>query len=120
MPTTIRLGRDQVISVGGTALPGTREFDVQVEMQQSDITSWEHATTSTLPIRQDISLHMLIYGAEVWGVVKAKFNQHPPQPLDVSLTNVGSAKFVPVSAKIAAPINGVMSWDVTLKSWNYQ
>lgn len=116
---TIRLGRDQTLSLDGTALAGVREVDISIDYQTADVTSFEHQFASTLPVREDCTLRMLIYHQEDYDRVQAKLNQHPPQPVTIAVGNVGSAKFVPTAVKIAQPIDGVMAWDVTFKYWNY-
>lgn len=115
----VKLGRDQTLTLDGVALAGVREVDFQVDMQGQDVTSFNHSTTSTLPIRQDVTLRTLIYHKDDYDVVRGFFSLTTPVPATIAITNVGSCKFVPVSVKIAQPIDGVMAWDVTWKSWNH-
>lgn len=118
MPT-IRLGRDQTLSLDGVALAGVREVDLSLDYQTADVTAFDHGFASTLPIREDCTLRMLIYHQEDYDRVKGKLNVHPPVGVTISVSNVGSAKFVPVGVKITQPIDGVMAYDVTFKYWNY-
>lgn len=115
----VKLGREQTLTLDGAPLVGVREVDISLDYQTADVTSFEHRFVSTLPIREDCTLRMLIYHQEDYDRVQAKLNQHPPQPVTIQVSNVGQAKFVPTAVKIAQPIDGVMAWDVTLKYWNY-
>lgn len=117
---TVRLGRDQTISLDGVVLEGTREFDIDIDMATHDVTSWWHGWKSTLPIAGDVTIRLLIYWGDTYGNnIADKLNQHPPERMDMSITNVGVAPCVPTKVTVKTPIDGVMAWDVTLKLWTY-
>jgi|LakMenE18May11ns_1017448.scaffolds.fasta_scaffold9664180_2 hypothetical protein len=115
----VRLGRDQTLTLDGTPLEGVREVDIQVDMQGQDVTAFDHSTTSTLPIRQDVTLRTLIYHKDDYDRIRPSFSLTTPRPVTLAISNVASAQFVPVAVKIAQPVDGVMAWDVTWKTWNY-
>lgn len=119
MPTII-LGRDQTLTIDGTTAEGTREVDVDVAAKDCKVTSWEHDWESTLTLTREATLKVLIYGQEVYDSFSSKFNAFPPQPVTIAISNVGSGKFVQQSVRITQPIDGVMAWEVTFKSWNYE
>jgi hypothetical protein len=117
---TVRLGRDQQISLDGVVLEGTREFDFDIDMQTHDVTSWWHGWKSTLPVAADVTIRLLIYWGDTYGTnIGSKLNKHPPERMDMSITNVGFAPCVPTKVSIKTPIDGVMAWDVTMKLWTY-
>jgi hypothetical protein len=115
----VKLGRDQTLTLDGVPLAGVREVDIQVDMQSQDVTAFDHSTTSTLPVRQDVTVRTLIYHKQDYDVIRGKFSLTTPTPALLGISNVASAKFVPVSVKIVQPVDGVMAWDVTWKIWNY-
>jgi hypothetical protein len=117
--TKFALGRDQVITLDGTPLVGTREFDVQIEMQEADVTDWRHGQKSTLPIANSQTVRVLIYWLEAYNKVAAKYNQHPPQKMTLGITGYGTIYVLPTSVRIGCPIDGLVTWDCTFKGWGY-
>jgi hypothetical protein len=115
----VKLGRDQVLKLDGVVLEGVRELDVDMDMSTHDVTSWWHGWKSTLPIAQDATIKVLIYWAENYADFNGKFNVHPPQPMTLEISNVGSGDFVPVKVSVKQPLQGVLAWEVTLKLWTY-
>ena len=119
MPSIV-LGRNQTLSIDGTVLEGVREIDISIDTRTQDVTAWNHDWASTLVMAADVTIGFKLLWSENYSAIGAKFNQHPPQPLTVDISNAGSAKFLPTNVKLGMPIDGVMSWDVTLKLWNYE
>lgn len=115
----IVLGRDQSLTLDGVVLEGTREFDVDMSMATTDITSWWHGWKSTLPIAADITVKLLIYWQQDFAELWTKFNVHPPDPMRLTITNVGFMDVVPTNINAKGPINGVMAWEVTLRLYTY-
>lgn len=120
MPTYV-LGRDQVLTLNGSTLFGVREVDVDIETKTVDITAWNHRYGSTLPVSLDATIRLLIYGKDEWQSVRGIFDQHPPQPVTLGVTNGWSTdiRCLPVSAKITQPIAGVVAWEVTFRAYSY-
>lgn len=118
MPTIV-LGRDQVITLDGSPLEGVREVSIDVDYKTVDVTSWSDRFASTLPIAMDATVRLLIYGQDEWGMVKAKMDADPPEYVTLGITNGYDVRCVPVSAKIAQPIAGVVAYDVTFKAYSY-
>lgn len=116
----VRLGRDQVLTLDGVVLEGVREVDIEVDTRTVDITSWEHANASTLPVLRDATLRLLIYWLEDWEKIKDKINAHPPEPVVLGVSNAYDIRCVPTAVKIAQPIAGVMAWEVTFKPYGFQ
>lgn len=119
MPTKVKLGRDQVLSLDGTVLEGVRELDVDIDMTTQDITSWNHAWKSTLPLSADCTVKVLIYWKDDYDSFWGKFNKHPPQPLKLAISNVGSVQVLPAKIAVKQPMQGVLAWEVTLRMYDY-
>lgn len=119
MPT-IALGRDQYIEVDDQRLNGTRQFDVDVQMQEVDVTSWQHAWKTSLPVCAEVTVSMTVYGQEDAGVVIGKFNQHPPAKVKIALSSIGTGYFVPTQLRAAVPVDGIVAYDVTFKGFQYE
>lgn len=117
MPGTskVKLGRDQTLSLDGAVLEGVREVEVGVDMKTTEVTSWEHDATSTLPLSIDVSVRLLIYWASDYVLFADKLNKHPPEPMTLAISNVGSVQCVPTGVAIKQPIDGVLAWEVSLK-----
>jgi len=121
MPTTtkVKLGRDQVLTLDGTALDGVRELEFDVDSRTVDVTSWEHSLASTLVLAADISIRVLIYWQEDYLRIAAKYLTHPPQPMTMNISNFGEFRVVPEKIRGGQPIAGVVSWEVTFRSFLY-
>jgi len=117
--TKVKLGRDQVISLDGIVLEGVRDVDVDIDMSTHDVTSWWHGWKSTLPLAGDVTIKVLVYWAENYEDFYDKFNKHPPERMDLSITNAVSCGCIPVKIAVKQPIAGVLAWEVTLKMWTY-
>lgn len=118
MPTIV-LGRDQTLSIDGTIAEGTRELEATISTKTHDASGPWNEWSSTLVVSADASIRITIYGYEVYETVMAKFNKHPPQSLSLSVSGFGNGPFVVTDVQARQPINGVCSWDVTLKLWTY-
>lgn len=119
MSTKVKLGRDQTISLDGVVLEGVRELDVDLDMSTHDVTAWWHDWKSTLPLAADATVKVLIYWQENYDDFYRKFNKHPPERMELSISNVGFVPCVPVKVSVKQPIAGVLAWEVTLKLWTY-
>lgn len=119
MSTKVKLGRDQVLTLDGIALEGVREMDVDIEMSTQDVTAWWHGWKSTLPLAGDVTVKVLIYWKENYDDFAAKLNKHPPEPMTLGITNVGTVDCLPTNVGIKQPLTGVLAWEVTLKLWTY-
>lgn len=120
MPSKIKLGRDQVLTLDGVGLEGVRELEVDIDMATHDITSWNHQWKSVLPIAADATINVLIYWQENYDDFWAKFNQHPPQRMTLGISNVATFWCIPTKVSVKQPIAGVMAWDVELKLYSYE
>lgn len=118
MPT-IKLGRDQVLTLDGIPLEGVRDLDLDVDMSTHDVTSWWHGWKSTLPLAGDVTVKVLIYWKDNYDYFDDKLNKHPPDPMTLGISNAYSVKCMPVKVVIKQPIAGVLAWEVTLKLWTY-
>lgn len=119
MPTTIVLGRDQSLTLDGVVLEGTREFDIDIDLQAHDVTHWSHSWKSSLPVAGDLTCKLLIYWKDNYATFAAKLNKHPPEPMTLAITNAYTFGCVVTKVGIKGPINGVMAWEVELKLWAY-
>lgn len=115
----ILLARDQTISLNGSALQGTREFDVDLETQEMDVTAWWHSWRSTLTLTTDVSIKLLIYWHENFASLAATFNRHPPQPVTLAISNLGTFRCLPTKIGVVHPLPGIVAWEVTLKGYTF-
>ncbi len=118
MPTVL-LGRDQTMLLDGVALVGTREFEVAIDGREFDATAWNGSWSSTLVLSANAAIKVLIYWKDNFQPFFAKFNKHPPQPMQLSISNSVFGTFVPAQIRIVTPLVGVVAWEVTLKHWDY-
>ena len=119
MPTTVLLGRDQTLTLDGVVLEGTREFDIDIDVQTHDVSFWAFAWKSSLPICADITVRLLVYWKDNYDKFAAKLNKHPAEKMTLGISNAYTFGCVPTKVGIRGPINGVMAWDVTLRLWSY-
>jgi hypothetical protein len=119
MPTqTILLGRDQNAYLDGEILEGTRDFNIDVEGRTVEVTPPGHDWASTLVISADATITIQILWKNNYDRFKAKFNQHPPKPMTLSISNVAvELPVVIVGSPITVSLRGLMSWQVRLKPW---
>ena len=115
----VKLGKDQTISIDGTLLEGTREVDIDLELKTHDISSWDHAFASTFGTSLDATARLTIYWKEDYDRLHSKLTQHPPSPLAVNISNVGTVYCLPVSVRVTQPINNVLAWEVVLRMHSY-
>lgn len=120
MPTSrIKLGHKQEFKVNGTAYEGVRELDVDVTSREVDVTGWDHAFASTLPVLTDATLTVKLYYPDETTTIWQKLLEHPKQKIDVSVTGLISGTFVVSSVRVGCPMGGVVPHDVTFRLWNY-
>jgi hypothetical protein len=121
MPSTtkVKLGRDQVLTLDGVILEGVRELEFDITSKTMDVTSWLHSLSSTLVLAADISIRVLIYWPEDYQRIAAKYLLHPPEAMTMNITNFGTFRVVPENIRGGQPIDGVVSWEVTFKSYLY-
>lgn len=115
----VKLGKDQTIAIDGATLLGTREVEVDLELKANDITSWDHAFASTLGTTFDATITLTIYWAEDYARIAPKLTQHPPVPLAVVISNVGTIYCLPLNVKVTQPISGVLAWQVVMRMHCY-
>ncbi len=115
----VKLGKDQTISVDGAALEGTREVEIDFNLKTTEVTSWDHQYASTLGTSFDVTIKLTIYWADDYDVLHPKLTTHPPTPLEVVISNVGTIYCLPTAVRIVQPINGVLAWEVTLQMHSY-
>lgn len=115
----VKLGKDQIISLGGAALEGTREVEIDFNLKTTDITAWNHQYASTLGTSFDAAIKLTIYWKQDYDTLHPKLTQHPPTPLQVVISNVGTIYCLPTAVRIVQPISGVLAWEVTLQMHSY-
>ena len=116
----VRLARNQAIYANGVVLLGTRDFDIDQEVDGVDVTPWRASGTAELPLCESATLTLQVYHLEDAQRLAAKWNQFPPEPVEITIDNAGTGKFVVKSVKTAGPIAGVLAYTVVLKSWPYE
>lgn len=113
--TRVILGRNQSVTIDGATVEGTRDIDVEAGGKSFDITSWEHAFSSTLVVSTDITIKVLIYWKENFDTFAGKFNQHPPQPFRLGISGIGTWRVVPANISVKSGVGGNVAWEVTCK-----
>jgi hypothetical protein len=111
----ILLGRDQTAHLDGELLEGTEDFDLDIEGETIKVTPPHHGLASHLVIGADFTITVVIKWHETYAKFAPKFNQHPPQPMTLAISNVGSLPVVMVGAPIRVPLANLVGWQVKLK-----
>ena len=115
----VRLARDQSITVDGIVLLGTRDFELDQEVDGVDVTPWQATGAAELTLVESATLTLQVYYVEALQRLAAKWNAFPPEPVEVAIPYVGTGKFIVRNIKYAGPFAGVLAYTVTLKSWPY-
>lgn len=115
----VRLARDQVITVDGVILQGTRDFELTQDLDGVDVTPWTASGTAQITLCESATLKLQIYHLEDVQRIGATWNKFPPQPLEISITRVGAGRFIVSNLTSSGQFGQVLSYTVTLKSWPY-
>ena len=114
----VRLARNQSISADNVVLLGTRDFDVELDLDTVDVTQWNSAARGELTLTEMRTITLQIYHREDVSRFMAKWNKFPPEP--VSITVDGStANFLIHKVKLSGQFGGVVAYEVVLKFWPY-
>ena len=114
----VRLARKQSISADGVVLLGTRDFDVDLELDTVDVTPWNSAARGELTLTEMNTITLQIYHAEDVRRFTAKWNKFPPQPVTIAVDGA-TAKFLVHKVKLSGQFGGVMAYEVVLKLWPF-
>jgi hypothetical protein len=114
----VRLARSQSIRADGIVLLGTRDFDVDLELDTVDVTRWDSAARGELTLTEMNTVTLQIFHAEDVRRFMAKWNKFPPQPVQISVDGA-SAKFLVHKVKLSGQFSGVLSYEVVLKLWPF-
>jgi hypothetical protein len=118
MPTYV-LGRDQTVSIDGSLSTGTREVEVDIAGRTMDLTGVDHYTSSTLVLGMDVTAKLLVYDPDIYSSLVSKMVSFPPQTVALDISGAGQGKFVIEKIAAKQPIDGVSSWEITFKIWNW-
>lgn len=114
----VRLARSQSISADGIVLLGTRDFDVELELDTVDVTPWDSSARGELTLTEMNTITLQIYHAEDVRRFMAKWNKFPPQPVTISVDGA-TAKFLVHKVKLSGQFSGVLAYEVVLKLWPF-
>lgn len=114
----VRLARQQQISADGVVLLGTRDFDVDLELDTVDVTPWNSQIRGELTLTEMNTITLQIYHVEDVRRFMAKWNKFPPEPVTISIDG-GTAKFLVHKLKVAGQFSGVLAYEVVLKLWPF-
>jgi hypothetical protein len=114
----VRLARKQSIAADGVVLLGTRDFDVDLELDTVDVTPWNSAARGELTLTEMNTVTLQIYHAEDVRRFMRKWNRFPPQPVTISVDGA-TANFLVHKLKISGQFSGVLAYEVVLKLWPY-
>jgi hypothetical protein len=115
----VRLARKQSISADGVVLLGTRDFDVDLELDTVDVTPWSSAARGELTLTEMNTVTLQIYHAEDLRRFMAKWNKFPPQPVTISVDGA-TANFLVHKIKLSGQFGGVLAYEVVLKLWPFK
>jgi len=118
----VRLARTQSISVNGVALLGTRDFDINVDLDTADVTPWDSSVRGELTLTEMTVLTLEVYHSEDLAVFLNHWNAFPPNPISITIgdsSSSTSASFCVYGIKWNFPLTGVLSYEVVLKLWPY-
>jgi len=115
----VRLARNQSISADNIVLLGTRDFDVELELDTVDVTPWNSAARGEITLTEMNTVTLQIYDAEDAGRFMAKWNQFPPKPVAIKVGGA-QANFLVHKVKVSGQFSGVMAYEVVLKLWPYK
>ena len=116
----VRLAKNQAIYADGVLLLGTRDFDIDQDTDGVDVTPWTSSGTAELPLCESATLTLQLYHLEDAQRLAEKWNAFPPQPVAITIDNAGTGQFVVRSVKTNGPFNGVLSYQIVMKSWPYE
>jgi hypothetical protein len=114
----VRLARSQSIKADGIVLLGTRDFDVDLELDTVDVTPWDSAARGELTLTEMNTITLQIYHVEDVRRFMAKWNKFPPEPVQIAVDGA-SANFLVHKVKVSGQFSGVLSYEVVLKLWPY-
>jgi len=114
----VRLARTQSITVDGTVLLGTRDFDVDVELDTVDVTRWDSAARGEITLTEMNTITLQVYYAEDVKRFMLKWNKFPPEPMEISVDGA-TANFLVHKVKLSGQFNGVLAYEVVLKLWPF-
>jgi hypothetical protein len=114
----VRLARKQSITADGIVLLGTRDFDVDIELDTVDVTRWDSAARGELTLTEMNTITLQIYDVADVQRFMAKWNQFPPEPLTIAVDG-SSAKFLVHKLKLSGQFSGVLAYEVVLKLWPF-
>jgi hypothetical protein len=114
----VRLARKQSISADGVVLLGTRDFDVELELDTVDVTPWNSAARGELTLTEMNTVTLQIYHAEDVRRFMRKWNRFPPQPVTISVDGA-TANFLVHKVKLSGQFSGVLAYEVVLKLWPF-
>ena len=115
----VRLARTQQISADGVVLMGTRDFDVDIELDGVDVTTWESGVRAELPLVEGNTVTLEVYHLNEVQAFMRKWNKFPPEPVTLSIGGVGVANFLVHSVKAKGQFSGVLAYQVVLELWPY-
>lgn len=115
----VRLARKQQITLDGVVLLGTRDFDVDQELDGVDVTPWQSSGTAELTLCESATLTLQVYHLEDAQRIAQKWNKFPPEPVEISIDGVGTGKFIVKTIKHNGGFDGVLAYTFSFKSWPY-
>jgi predicted secreted protein len=114
----VRLARSQSITADGIVLLGTRDFDIDLELDTVDVTRWDSAARGELTLTEMNTITLQIYHVEDVRRFMRKWNKFPPEPVTIALGGA-SANFVVTKLKLSGQFGGVLAYEVVLKLWPF-
>lgn len=120
----VKLAKNQAIYADGVALLGTRDFEIERELDSVDVTPRNASGTAKLTLCETASMKLQVYHIDDVVRLNRKWNKFPPQPVEITIADTAGPQiafgtFVIESMTIAGPFGGVVSYTVSLSSWPY-
>ncbi len=114
----VRLARKTPIYADGVVLNGTRDFDIELDLDAVDVTPWDSSVRGELTLTEANTVTLQIYHADDVRRLMAKWNKFPPEPVRISIDG-SAANFLVHKLKVAGQFGGVLAYEVILKLWPY-
>lgn len=118
MPT-FRLGRDQVIVLDGSELPGSRDVEWSLDVHTEDITNPMTPWAATLPIGANLTFRIQLVTAEAYSVAARCVSFEAPKVVAISIGGGSDVPVVLTSLRAGIPIDGAVTWDAEFALWSY-
>lgn len=112
MPTTIALGRDASLNVGGSPLTGVRSVTVSHSRKDIEVEKFDDGETYVLPGQRTMTLEVETVAREDY---ETFLDAMDDPTMTLSMSGSVSATFCVTSLTVSEPLDDVVFYTATLK-----